>query len=405
MDVIFVQEAKYIEYKGNLYSKRIDYATYWDRFLESFEKVTILARVKTAAKLPSGFFRSTGSNVNFMPIIDYDGPIEFIRKLKIISKQVDEALKKDVFIVLRVPSHLGVLVHKKLKRLNMPFSVEVVGDPYEVGIFLPIPFVFRKLYSYFMSNNMRRIAKDAIGALYVTKHHLQSLYPTKNHTINSDASNVFIPDSMYLSNLNIRYNTAKTIEKRLYNNQEIPVKIGVIGMLYPIKSSLEIVEAFHVLVKKGYNVKLEFAGDGPLLKVINSKSKRLNMDEKVYCHGSLSSGKEIFTFIDSLDLYIQFSKTEGLPRAMIEAMARSCPVISSNVGGISELIPQDLLVDRLSISELANKMIWLLNNKERFVKAINENSVKSKEYLESKLNQRKLNFYKKIKKELIKNTI
>jgi len=403
MNILFVQEARYIHYKGELYSKRITYNTYWNRYLTSFEKVTILARVKMSNKLPDNFLCATGFKVNFAPITDYEGPIAFLKNIKSISMQIEEALKIDAFTVLRIPSHLGVMVYKKLKKLNKPFCVEVVGNPNEVGKFLPLPFVLKKAYTYFMTSNMKNIVKNSIGALYVTQYHLQKIYPPKSDAINKYASNVYIPDNLYLSNLREKNNAIKTIKERVYDSKKEPIKIGVIGMLYSIKSSLEIVEAFYILIKKGYNLKLEFVGEGPLLKEIILKSKQLKISKRVICNGSLPSGEKVFSFIDSLDLYIQFSKTEGLPRAMIEAMARCCPIVSSNVGGISELLPSDLLVTSMDIKGLANKIDWLLNNETRLLKAVNDNHVKSKEYLNSNLMQKRLDFYKKVKNKLIKN--
>ena len=43
--------------------------------------------------------------------------------------------------------------------------------------------------------------------------------------------------------------------------------------------------------------------------------------------------------LDAADVFVLPSRQEGLPRAMIEAMARSLPCVGSDVGGISELIP------------------------------------------------------------------
>lgn len=54
--------------------------------------------------------------------------------------------------------------------------------------------------------------------------------------------------------------------------------------------------------------------------------------------------QQVLEWIDSLDIYIQPSMQEGLPRALIEAMSRACPAIGSSTGGIPELLPSDAIL-------------------------------------------------------------
>ena len=63
MKLLFIQEAVYVEYNGGLYSSRINYETYWKRFLQHFDGVTVVARAKKVQALPAGYFKSTGDNI------------------------------------------------------------------------------------------------------------------------------------------------------------------------------------------------------------------------------------------------------------------------------------------------------------------------------------------------------
>ncbi len=74
-----------------------------------------------------------------------------------------------------------------------------------------------------------------------------------------------------------------------------------------------------------------------------------------------------------MDLYLQFSKIEGLPRALIEAIARGCPAISSNVGGINELLSMETLVNSGDSLALSNKISRLLKDPQKIKKAAIEN--------------------------------
>ena len=54
---------------------------------------------------------------------------------------------------------------------------------------------------------------------------------------------------------------------------------------------------------------------------------------------------KVFEWLDTIDLYVQPSLTEGMPRAAIEAMSRGCPVVVSDVGGLKNLVDKNIELD------------------------------------------------------------
>jgi len=48
---------------------------------------------------------------------------------------------------------------------------------------------------------------------------------------------------------------------------------------------------------------------------------------------------DLFSWLDTIDVYAQPSRTEGLPRALVEALSRGVPSIGADTGGIPELLP------------------------------------------------------------------
>ena len=71
-------------------------------------------------------------------------------------------------------------------------------------------------------------------------------------------------------------------------------------------------------------------------------ASRCGIEEHVSFPGVLPAG-QIPGWLDGLDLYVQPSFQEGLPRGLIEAMARGCPALGSTAGGIPELLGPDCL--------------------------------------------------------------
>ena len=96
-------------------------------------------------------------------------------------------------------------------------------------------------------------------------------------------------------------------------------------------------------------------------------------------------------YYDSLDLYIQPSKQEGLPRAVIEAMSRGCPVIGTSIAGIPELIPKVCLFKKGSTEEVAKAVERVL--KTDLEKLAKRNFNKSCEFSRDKLVKKREAFY------------
>ena len=98
-----------------------------------------------------------------------------------------------------------------------------------------------------------------------------------------------------------------------------------------------------------------------------------------------------------MDIYIQPSYTEGLPRALIEAMSVGLPCIGSSVGGIPELLKENFLVPPKDEVELAKKISFLLADiNERFSQG-KFNYERSKLYDSKYLDEVRFKFWNQIK--------
>lgn len=80
-------------------------------------------------------------------------------------------------------------------------------------------------------------------------------------------------------------------------------------------------------------------GDGPLKDPLVEKQKQLNLWDRVHFAGTQT---EVRPYLATFDLYMMTSVFEGLPIALLEAMASECAVVSTNAGGIKEVIRPDI---------------------------------------------------------------
>ena len=108
--------------------------------------------------------------------------------------------------------------------------------------------------------------------------------------------------------------------------------------------------------------------------------------------GALACGPAVQDELDHADLFVLASKTEGLPRAMIEAMARGLPCVGSAVGGIPELLPAEDMVPRGDAHALAARLLTILRDPERLSRMSERNLQTARAYHDSVLDFRRNQF-------------
>src|SRR5699024_5745215 len=146
-----------------------------------------------------------------------------------------------------------------------------------------------------------------------------------------------------------------------------------------IKGLETALKALASLDKKGVNFQFQILGDGEQDGWIEL-ARELGIEDKVKFCGVLPGGEPVLEWLDGIDLYIQPSFQEGLPRAIIEAMSRGCPVIGSTVGGIPELIDNNFVHDPGDYEALSKLIRDLLFDIERSGHLARQNISEAKEY-------------------------
>jgi len=101
--------------------------------------------------------------------------------------------------------------------------------------------------------------------------------------------------------------------------------------------------------------------------------------------------------MDSADLFVLASLTEGLPRVIVEAMARAMPVIATSVGGIPELLPPEDLVPPGDPKALAAKIAEVARDGARITRMADRNLARAHQFHESVLRDRRLAFYRHLR--------
>jgi len=143
------------------------------------------------------------------------------------------------------------------------------------------------------------------------------------------------------------------------------MKILFVGRLSNEKGVLELIEASKILISRDAKFELKIAGHGPLEKKLTQHLCTQELKNIITFVGRLSPGREVLNHIDSADLLIVPSKTEGVPRVIAESLSRDVPVLSTDVGGIRDAFADAIdYLDGGSPEQIANGIQKIISNQE-----------------------------------------
>lgn len=391
MKLIFVTDARFIkDNDGNIYSESSFGYELWKRYLSEFSEVVVMARVKFEPNPNySVLHLSSGDKVQFIELPYFLGIYQLVLKSISVFKAINKAINsnidnRDVVFLCRVPSVIGTIVAKKLIRKKRNYGVEVVGDPWEVFGENGIQHPLRKLFRLKSYRDLIEIVKNAYGVLYVTKKALQDRYPANKTAFQIDVSDVIIADEGF----------PESFKKFNLKEEYTLISVGSLAQMY--KAPDIVLKAVKKVRDNGINCRLIWLGDGIYKASMVELANQLRINDCVDFRGNVN-GLQVKEALLSSDVFVLASRTEGLPRAIVEAMAEGLPCIASNVGGIPELLPEDVLVPVNNVDALAAMMEKFFNDSDFYDLKANQNLEEAKKYKKSILDAKRLSFFNHLK--------
>ncbi len=371
--------------KTDYYGMTLTYEFFKTRYLINFNEIEVCTRAKKINKAKgniSGYKKANGKNVTITPIEYYNDVPDSIKNYKKIYTEIESIVDRNDIIIIRMPSIIGNFACKIANKKKKKYIIEVVACAWD--IYINHARFGGKILAPIMYIMTKKNIQKAQNVLYVTNSFLQKRYPNKNNTLG--CSDVILP----IENKQVLKNRLKKIDN-IENTKNLKL-VTVANVELKYKGQKYVIKAIHNLSKKGYNFNYYLIGNGNNNKLKKTVEK-YNLNESIHFLGSLPHD-EIFNKLDEMDLYIQPSLTEGLPRALLEAMSRGCPCIGTTAGGIPELINKKMTFKKKKIIELENILINLTKEQLRTEATSNFNT--SKKYNPESLENQRNDFYKNI---------
>lgn len=185
----------------------------------------------------------------------------------------------------------------------------------------------------------------------------------------------------------------KKLAKKKLSISENKFVIGYLGSINDRKGIDILIDAYLDLLKKHDNIELVIAGDVSHGYEEYWNKLKLKIKEEGGKFTYIPYCQNVSLVYSALDVFVLPSRSEGLPRVVIEAMAHNLVVICTNVGGASEIIEHKingLLIKKDSVHDLYNAIDFLITKpKER--KKISNNTVTIKNKFDLIVFQKEIN--------------
>ena len=267
---------------------------------------------------------------------------------------------KNIFEVARIGKNFDI-VHAHASHAHTICSLSKV--------FNKKPLVYTRRVDYKPKNDpitkskYRNTDKIACVARYVCE--------VLNHTVGIDDFEIIHSATNPLLERSVDLEKVKAIREQ-FNHLTI---IGTATALTEQKNIPNLISAAEIIIKKRKDVVFLVVGEGRLRGKLENSVRRKGLEDRFRFMGFK---KDIENYIKAFDLFVLPSDYEGLSGAVLNAMLLKVPVVSTNAGGLSEVVfdmETGLLVERNRSKDLAEAIETVLED-ENLRKKITENAYK-----------------------------
>lgn len=316
---------------------------FWDDYLTVARELVVVARRKGGNV--DGLTRSDGERVKFQL-----GKFAAFR-----------ALWGATAVVVRLPSTRAVLLLPLLAlKPKLKIAFELIGHPSDSLVSIArtqglIGNMRLRVTAALVRVAVEVVIRRAVTGSYVSTH-LRRQFPA-NQIDDTD-----VISSIRLSDEDWRMPPIRTdAETKVLN-------VICVGSLNPVKNQQVAIRA---VAKLEGSVHLKLVGNGPQMDELRALASELAADQWVQFAGHVSDRSELRNAMDAADVAILCSTSEGLPRSVVESMARSLPVVASNIPGCRELIDTEYLFEPHDYERLAELLSGMCSSERRAKASVN----------------------------------
>ncbi|MBN1844587.1 MAG: glycosyltransferase [Sedimentisphaerales bacterium] len=360
------------------------HAQMWRECLEVFDQVVLLDKAYAREEIPAGQKPVLLDGVRFIEFPAARGLLGLLTAIPRMLLTARRVVRQADVWNLHAPDIGTFCLWFWARRYRVPYMLELRGDQSMTPRYLKLRRVkCPRLVARFMRLVMWLQRSGPLFELGVS-HSLIRDFPPRNGCETLVLSDNRIPADWYGS-------------PRTWNNRGAVRTIICVGRVEAQKNPLNTMEALARLNRSGYtDWRFVWAGDGPLRAETQELADRLGLTGQVDLKGFVP-WDDVFGLLDSADLFLLNSISEGLPRAAVEAMARGLPVLATRVGGVPELLADEDILVPDDAEDLARKLRAVLPDDRRLEEMSRRNLETARAYAAESLSAKKIAFYRRLR--------
>jgi len=376
-------------------------------YLKVFDSVRVISRVFPVSRVEPNFLPVEGPGVEFYAMPGYKGPFGFLAQFARVRERASCAVPEGNAVILRVHGQVANSVEDWLTRRSLPYSLEVTADPYDMLSPAANKHLVAPVARRYFTRRLQRQCQRAVAVSYVTQGYLQKRYPPALDQSEGERSYAGKTAEvrqcvMAVSDASLSPECFVSSPRTALHNPSC-IRIVFVGTLESFYKGPDIlVEAVAICKTNGVPVQARFIGIGQHLQTLQKRCIRLGIDDRVEFVGAVTTGEPVRRELDGADLFVLPSRAEGVPRAMLEAMARGLPCLGSAIGGIPELLHEEDLVAPDSPAALASAIAEVFSCQAKVERMSARNLSKAAEYSTVVLANRRREFYRAVKELTIR---
>lgn len=378
MRLLFVHDHRFRrDPDGNYYTSGSLPAAVWARYLRHFDQLHVLSRDGGTVGHEPSLALASHPGVSFETAPNLSTPRQLLRPSRAAVRQMEAAVLGADAVLARLPSELGLLAMRTAHRLGKPYAVEVVGCAYDG--YLNHGKALARLYAPLVYRRARRAVARAPLALYVTAGWLQGRYPCGGEMVAaSDVETVALDEAGHAN---------RDARLRALSEGRRPTLGTVASLSIKSKGIQTAIPAIALLRKEGLDLHYALLGAGDP-EPWRALARREGVEDLIGFDGTRASGAGVREWLDGIDVHLQPSFQEGLPRATIEAMSRGAACIGSTCGGLPELLPPDRTHAPGDVAGLAVRIRTLAEDPVALAAASRADLETARQYLPDVLKER-----------------
>ena len=320
--------------------------------------------------------------VSIIPVAEIG---EKIKELGIKVLSLEKNLKYNPFILFRL---INILKKEKPQILHS-FLFHAIFLGRIAGKICSVPIILSSVRSSYIGgafrNKLLQLTNRLDDAVTIVSRDAKNKM-AKEKAISSDKT-IVVYNGLDLKKFPIQNQETKDRKRKELGIEKNRKVLIVAGRLFKAKGYPYLIEAIKNLKSKYSGILLFILGEGEERKKLEFQIKKFNLEKNIFLLGQKSN---VIDYLEAGDLFVLSSLWEGLPNAVLEAMACGLPVVATNVGGVPEIIEDNLngfLVEPKNASDLSSKIDKVFNLEEDKIREIKK---KARETIEARFSLKEM---------------